>query len=180
MVMPFTRRHPMRLDGYDYSLEGAYFITIATFRHVRLFGDIIDGHIELNKLGRIALEQWKQLSSRFYPSEFTIYVIMPNHIHGVVLINTGARDEFHPEFDQIPPLRHYNNTNPTRITLGRIIRAYKASVTFRINAIRGSKGRPIWQPNYYDHIIRNEQEYADIAGYIEANPTKWTSDALNP
>ena len=172
------KRHSPRMNGYDYSLEGAYFVTIATFQRLYLFGKVDNGKIVLNSYGIIAYEQWNLLQQRFFPSIFPKFVIMPTHVHGIIHIVRGAGEEFVPASFGNPPQRPYDHPNIASGTLGIIVRAYKASVTYRINAIRGFTKPPIWQRNYYDHIIRNEQEYQSIWDYIETNPEMWMDDRL--
>ncbi|MFZ2095703.1 MAG: hypothetical protein WAV05_03610 [Anaerolineales bacterium] len=101
-------------------------------------------------------------------------------IHGIILIVSGAGEESRRVGVNNPPLRPYRTINVASGSLGAIVRAYKASVTVRINAMRGSSEPPIWQSNYYDHIIRNETEYEKIWSYIETNPIKWSDDRLFP
>lgn len=163
-------RRSMRMRGYDYSLEGAYFITISTYQRHNLFGKIVDGAVQLNPYGNIATYQWIRLCSRFYPSDFSIFVIMPNHVHGIIHIVRVAGEEFESAPSGIPPQRPYGHSHSTPSSLGIIVRAYKSAVAYRINAIRGSAQPSIWQRNYHDHIIRNENEFQQIKDYIEANP----------
>jgi REP-associated tyrosine transposase len=85
-----NNRHSIRFKGYDYSLEGAYFVTIATHRHECLFGKIVDGIIQLNDYGRLAFSEWTRLDKRFHPSDFSVVTIMPNHVHGIIRISRGA------------------------------------------------------------------------------------------
>jgi REP-associated tyrosine transposase len=168
------------MRGYDYSLEGAYFVTIATYQRLSLFGTADNGKIELNSYGKIAYEQWNRLQQRFYPSTFPIFAIMPNHIHGIIHIVRGAGEESQMNHVGNPPQRPYEHTQIAYGPLGVVVRAYKASVTYRINAMRGFTKPPIWQRNYHDHIIRNEQEYQSIWDYIETKPETWIDEPLNP
>jgi len=168
------------MKGFDYSLEGAYFITICSHQRCNLFGEVNNGAMQLNPYGIIASEQWIRLQKRFRQSNFENYVIMPNHIHGIICIVRGVGEEFEKFSPGNQPLRPYNIPYVTPGSLGAIVRAYKASVAFRINAIRGSAAPPVWQRNYHDHIIRNEQEYEAIWNYIDTNPANWVDDQLNP
>ena len=162
-------RRSIRIKGYDYSLAGAYFVTIATYQRVCLFGKVVNGVILLNPYGSIAFEQWTRLGKRFRLSNFSTFVIMPNHIHGIINIDMGAGEESLKSHDQISPLRP-SLPNVASGSLGAIVRAYKASVTYRINVMRGFTYPPVWQRNYYDHIICNEKDYENIWNYIETNP----------
>jgi putative transposase len=145
-----------------------------------LFGKVDNGKVVLNTYGKIAFEQWIRLQQRFRPSDFPKFVIMPNHIHGLIHIVRGAGEDFIPASFGIPPQRPYDYPQVESGSLGAIVRAYKASVTYRINAIRGFTNPPIWQRNYHDHIIRNDQEYKSIWDYIEMNADTWMDDQLYP
>jgi len=181
MSNPVQRyRHTNRLKGYDYTLAEAYFVTIVTYQHLCLFGEIINGEVKLNPHGKIAFEQWKRLEKRFPLSDFSAFVIMPNHLHGIIYLSKGAGEGTQKNHDQISHLRPYIKLHVIPGSLGAIVRAYKASVSFRINLIRGLIDPPIWQRNYYDHIIRNEKEYENIWKYIEANSQKWDEDRFHP
>lgn len=164
---------------YEYSLEGAYFITLVTYNRMCLFGTVVNGDIELNQSGRIAFDQWTRLEKRFHPSDFSKFIIMPNHVHGIIYIVRGAGEEFESGTSGIPPLRPYTIPNVAPGSLGAIVRAYKASVTFRINAMRGFTYPPVWQRNYYEQIIWNEKEFENIWKYIDANPERWNEDHLH-
>jgi putative transposase len=173
-------RCSIRMKGYDYSLAGAYFVTIATYQRVCLFGKVVNGVILLNPYGSIAFEQWTRLEKRFHLSDFSTFVVMPNHIHGIIYIVRGAGEESQMPHVQIPPLHSSIIPNVASGSLGAIVRAYKASVTYRINVMRGFTDPPVWQRNYYDHIIRNEKDYEAIWNYIETNPRNWIDDRFNP
>jgi putative transposase len=168
------------MKGYDYSLAGAYFITVATYQRSCIFGEVVNGEVKLNQYGSVAFKKWIRLENRFKHSDFPTFIIMPNHIHAIICIVRGAGVEFENKFSGILPLRPYRIPISAPGSLGAIVRAYKASVTYRINALRGKTEPPIWQRNYYDHIIRNEKEYEDIWKYMEANPINWADDQLTP
>jgi REP element-mobilizing transposase RayT len=188
------------MKGYDYTLPGAYFVTLCARWRDCIFGDVVDGQVGLTLAGQVARDQWLQLARRFPQADFPAFVIMPNHVHGIVIIHDaklrGAGEESdHPGGDH-PPLRPYDarphNVHPddghpdharphvVPGSLGAIVRAYNAAVTWRIHASDGYSQVPVWQRNYYDHIIRNETELQKIWDYIDTNPAKWTSDQLHP
>jgi len=176
---PQHYRNSIRLKDYDYSLEGAYFVTIVTFQRECLFGKIVNGVIKLNPSGRIAFEQWAFLGKRFPGSDFSTFAILPNHIHGIIFIAKNHGEE--SQITDAQNLSHGPNGIPklTSVSLGTIIRAYKAAVTFRVNAMRGITHPPVWQPNYYEEIITNQEDYENIWRYIDANPDRWSEDRLN-
>lgn len=176
-VRKIHQRNSTRLPGYDYSLAGAYFVTLVTYHRLPIFGEMEDGHMKLNEVGEIAKEEWfSSALHRFYihlaADEF---VIMPNHIHGIinreqsVTSATGAAT-LHPYKE------HNERSNVSPGSLGAIIRAYKSAVTYRANSIHNPFGSHVWQRNYYDHIIRDDMAYEKIRDYIKTNPENWSSD----
>jgi putative transposase len=170
-------RHSIRLKGYDYSSAGAYFVTICTWQHMCTLGEVVDDVMQLNPAGRIASEQWLRLDQRFLENGFPASVVMPNHVHGIVVIHGASRDTGVISYD------HSNGNNVPHViagSLGAIIRAYKASVSSRINALQGISAQSVWQHNYYDHIIRNEADLQRIENYILDNPARWAEDQLHP
>ena len=172
-------RRSIRLMGYDYSLEGTYFVTLATHQRRNLFGSIVNGEIELNPSGRIAFDQWQQLKKRFPRSDFSTFVIMPNHVYGIIYIKRCVGEDIHKLDIQVVTTPASVIPPVTPMSLSTIVRAYKASVTFRINAMRGFTDPPVWHSNYYEQIIRNENEFENIWKYIDANPERWDEDRLH-
>jgi len=172
-------RTSIRLKGYDYSLAGAYFITIVAFQREMLFGEIVNGEMRLNRRGEIVKEEWfasanirKEL--RLFPEEF---VVMPNHIHGIVWIieSEGAitANEIVVGATGQSPLH-----GPAKKSLSSFVVGFKSSVTKRIRDELHETG--IWQRNYFDRVIRNDRELDAIRKYIEINPQKWAEDNENP
>jgi putative transposase len=174
------RRRSIRLNGYDYTQPGAYFVTVVTYHRECLFGDVVDGQVRLNEEGEIAIDEWFRAANlrpyvKLFPEEF---VVMPNHIHGIIWI---VDMEIRRGAATLRPYKisKFQHANVPPKSLGAIVRAYKSAVTYHINAIRNSRGKPIWQRNYYEHIIRDQSELEDIAGYIFANPVHWADDPEN-
>lgn len=183
--MPFDRdkhhRRSIRLRGYDYAQPGAYFITICTFERAGLFGEVCDGEMRANAFGQVAAGEWQKTAAMRPRIRLDAFIVMPNHIHGIIVIEDavhrsvnraaapgfGERAEVHtprPESDSIPT----------------IVRLYKAATTKRINASRDLPGVPVWQRNYYERIVRDENEYHRICEYIANNPARWADDQENP
>ena len=155
-------RRSIRLKGYDYSQAGLYFITICCQNRICLFGKTNDGEMILNDAGYAAKKYWYEIPMHYPHIRLHEFVIMPNHVHGIV----GA--------ENIPPLRE--NIPP----LGNIVRGYKIGVTKWFQKNKNYQiGTKIWQRNYWEHIIRNENEYRRITQYIINNPKKWEQDKLN-
>lgn len=207
----FHNRKSIRLRKYDYAKEGLYFITLCTNHHECLFGEIENGVMRLNEFGQIAEKEW--VKSAFIRNEIEIdcFVIMPNHIHGIVFLNEHCRGDrpvaqndidepliFSP-FGNLPDVTGNITDNisdrgdqpvaptanaadlfrpkgPKSKSIGSFIAGYKSTVTLQINLMRKLPGFPVWQRNYYDHIIRNESSHKTIADYIQENPKRWGKD----
>lgn len=177
-------RRSIRLRDYDYFSGGAYFVTICTHERACLFGEIVDGEMRLNECGRIVDESWQQILHHFSGVDIDRYVIMPNHFHGIIItVGAGfphpdsmdARNQVVETWETgggTPPLR--------RATLGQVVGYFKYQSTKRINILRNNPGVPVLQRNYYERVIRNEQELAAIRQYIADNPAKWVEDENHP
>jgi putative transposase len=165
-----SNRQSHRLKDYDYSQPGAYFVTIATQNHRCIFGKISDSIVSLSSLGRIVQECWHRLPNHFPLIDVEPFIVMPNHVHGIITISEGGcRGTIYRA-----PTKYEKFGKPMIGSLPTIIRTYKAAVTRQSNNELGVKN--IWQRNYYDHIIRNEQEYTNIYDYIVSNPRNWDVD----
>ncbi|NOX38685.1 MAG: hypothetical protein GXO78_14235 [Calditrichaeota bacterium] len=170
-------RRSIRLKGYDYSQPGAYFITICTHDRQWLFGHIVNGKMKLNALGKIAHQCWLAIPDHFPRTRLDEFVIMPNHVHGIIWIvddpnrenvvvkNVGAKN--------VSPLR----PRGTSRTIGSIVRGFKIGVTKW--ARQHTNVYHVWQRNYYEHIIRNDNELNRIREYIINNPLIWARDNEN-
>jgi putative transposase len=165
-------RRSIRLKDYDYSQTGAYFVTVCTKDRGCLFGEIADGLMCLSPLGKIVQACWDDLPRHYPHVESDAFVIMPNHIHGIIVLGAGsiARAGFKPA-PTVTDKRH---------SLAEIMRAFKTFSSRRINERHNSPGTPVWQRNYYEHVIRNEDDLAEIREYITDNPLKWEVDGENP
>ena len=185
-------RRSIRLQGYDYTQPGAYFVTICTHGREMLFGQVVDGEMMLNDYGEIVREEWFRTAQvRPYVALFEDeFVVMPNHIHGIVWIvetddpvgatqrAVGAQRRCAPTTNVRPRGATPNNVPPR--SLGAIVRGFKSAVTRRINARRGTPGARVWQRNYWEHVIRDERALDAIRRYIAANPLRWHLDRYNP
>jgi REP element-mobilizing transposase RayT len=185
-------RRSIRLKGYDYSQEGAYYVTIVTWRRDFLFGDVVSKEMLLNKVGKIVEWEWLELPKRLSYIELGVHVVMPNHFHGILFIheNVGAtRLGQTISRSGAEPLQTVTSDGidgsplprgPKSASLGAIIAQFKSRVTKRIWKIPEFKETPIWQRNYYEHIIRDEMDLQNKADYIESNPLLWDEDDENP
>jgi putative transposase len=192
--MTHPDRRSIRLQGYDYSLAGAYFVTIVTQKRLPLFGQVQEGIALLTPPGEMVKQWWYQIENKFSRVHLDEFVIMPNHTHAIILLTpdlpegsirnnppVGAHLCVRP-LDVIDPKNQGGHTGPP---LPEIIQWFKTMTT---NAyIRGVKqfGWPsfpgqLWQRNYYDHIIRNESDLDNVREYILNNPMSWEQDQENP
>jgi REP element-mobilizing transposase RayT len=179
-------RRSIRLPGYDYTQPGAYFVTLVTCQREPLLAQIAAGEVHLTDIGLIAQEEWFRAAQlrptiRLEPDEF---VVMPNHVHGIIwivaesdgprLIPVGAQRRCAPT--------HPTNPNPQvkPDSLGAIVRAYKSAVTYRANLVNDIRGVPLWQRNYYEHILRSDADLDRVRAYIRSNPYQWDRDNENP
>jgi len=191
--MPYNpslhNRHSIRLQGYDYSQSGAYFITICTDKKKNYFGEIVNGDVKLNLEGQYAFHQWKMIPQRFGNVEVDEFIIMPNHIHGIIVIRSG-RGEGSDNKDLSGKQRLLSDPSPLQAhekiqlngtvpgSIGAIVQNFKSNISRKINALPKMQGVTIWQKNFYDHIIRDEEDYARIVEYIRNNPRDWEQDEL--
>lgn len=163
-------RQSYRYKGYDYASEGWYFITINVYDRKRLFGDIKNGEMFLNKLGEIVHEEWLKTTDIRKNVSLQEFVVMPDHFHALIDINFSMDQE-----NELGTFR-----SPSQ-TLGAIVRGFKGAVTKRIKlyCLENKEQFPllekVWQRNYYDRVIRDERELMAVKSYIENNPKNWSS-----
>lgn len=198
-------RRSIRLPEYDYTQAGAYYLTVCTHERECLFGDIVDGEMVLNPLGEIVHYEWLNTAIMRPYVEIDEFVVMPNHLHGVLVIHehdgfvdanddtgshsmvVGARGPV-PLRNDVPERKRQNNDNvdatteqfgrPVSQSIPTIIRSFKAVVTKRINVLRQTPRKPVWQRNYYEHVVRGGADLDRIRGYIANNPKKWADDIV--
>ena len=185
------QRRSIRLPGYDYAQAGAYFITLCTYNREWLFGEISDGEMRLNKMGQIVMGVWLETPAHFPHIELGEFVVMPNHIHGIIVINdsVGVRHAEplpNPAHDPVrarhavPPQGQLEQFGkPTVGAIPTIVRSFKSAITKRINEHRKTPGALVWQRNYWEHVIRDEKSLSQIAAYIANNPAQWELDSLH-
>ena len=192
-------RRSLRLREYDYSQSGAYFITVCTRNRECMLGYVSDGEMVLNDAGRIVAEEWMRSAGIRNEIELDAFVVMPNHVHGIIIINrTGDRPVARtseptpacgPKPKSVGTGNHCKGVwpyaptgtlrSPSR-TVGALVRAFKSACTIRINDMRDARGTSIWLRNYYEHVIRGEDDLIDIRQYILGNPVRWADDENNP
>ena len=177
-------RRSIRLKGHDYTQPGAYFVTICTRDRESLFGHVVNGEMRLNEAGEIARRCWGDIPSHFPHAALDAFVIMPNHVHGIVLVGAQfiAPDPRDGPIGRVP-------------VLGDIVRAYKATATRLVRrrddgaTNLGAMDKGVmnhaptgfgWQRGYYEHIVRTEGELMSIREYVMGNPARWDEDENNP
>ena len=160
-------RRSVRLKGYDYSQPGAYYVTVVTRDRKSWFGDVTGGEMRLNATGQLVVDAWNWIAKRYPYVKLDGYILMPNHLHGIIMIT---------ELDACPVKTSARSHKP----LGRLIGAFKTISTKRVNILHSTTGRVLWQRSFYDHVIRNERERDRVLEYIVHNPKSWDSDIENP
>ena len=191
----FSFRKSMRLRQFDYTRAGAYFVTICTRNWACLFGHIENDVMQLNEVGRVAHKLWEEIPTHFPQVELDTWVIMPNHVHGIVILgspgNGGAPPGSHSAGDifaaptAVSPSARGVSALPERSgprcrSIGAVVGSYKSAVTKEVRNFRRGSDGSIWHRNYFDHVIRNEVAMDGIRRYIEENPARWPKDPKNP
>jgi putative transposase len=179
------RRRSIRLKGWDYGSEGAYFITVCARNQLCVFGEVSQDRVRLNALDEVVRMTWMQTAVIHPDVVLDEFVVMPNHFHGIVFL---SRTACHVEraTPWVAPtsgaLRHSltKPIGPKGGSIGAIVGQFKSVVTKGWSAQGGFLQNPIWQRGYYDHIIRGERELDRVRQYIIDNPARWGQDKLNP
>ena len=177
------RHRAMRLHGYDYGQPGAYFVTICVQHRECLLGTITDGKMQLSEMGQFVIEYWERIPQHFPSVELDEYVIMPNHIHGIVAWGITEAISSYLVGARSPRPQENNKNHRSEVpspSLGRIMAYFKYQSTKRINQHRDRQGTRMWQRDYYDHIIRDDADLQRLRQYIQNNPMKWELDQLHP
>ena len=178
------RSDSIRLQTWNYSKPGWYFVTICTKHHQHFFGEIHRENFKPSNIGNIAKLFWQNIPKHFSFIELDYYVFMPNHCHGILINDDHSRDIASAEkaIESNVSTANYANRmseiSPKKYSLSSVIRSYKASVTKWCR----NNGYPefAWQPRFFERIIRNEKELYNIRKYIEQNPLKWEIEKNHP
>ena len=188
------QRKSIRLKGYDYSQAGLYFVTICIQDRECLLGDISNRKMHLNDAGKMVENEWLKLTNRFDNIKLHEFVVMPNHFHAILEIVRAtlvvAQNNMVIQNDVIQndvinlKMGQPQGIAPTK-TLGDIVGAFQSIVTVKyIRGVKNNNWHPfdgkLWQRNYWEHIIRNDNSYQTISDYIVNNPLKWSDDKFNP
>jgi putative transposase len=179
-------RRSIRLRGFDYARPGAYFVTICTQDRQCLFGEIRDGQAIVNEIGRMIQATWDEMPHHYPGVQIDAFVVMPNHIHGIVMLTDvgatpcGCPDSYHG------PDRSGQAQGPApTMSLSDVVHRFKSMTTsrYRHKVLQGTWPpfrHRLWQRNYYEHIIRDEDELNQIRTYISENPLRWELDENHP
>ena len=177
------RRKKLRLPFYNYFQSNQYFVTICTFQKECIFGSVGEGTVHLSPLGLLVEQEWLHMPERFPNIDVVPFIVMPNHIHEVVTISHDGNDPSHEISIDSESGRRYEmhkgraSSAPTKTgndaSLFNIIQTYKSVTTVSANRLDHTPGRKIWQRNYYEHVIRNEEDFLQIVSYIQGNVSKW-------
>ncbi len=197
-------RRSIRLKGYDYSAPGAYFITICAYEKQSFFGEIVDAGeklsavVRLSHTGRIVEEEWMNTEKIRNEIRIDDFVIMPNHIHGIVWITGQMVNQDGGEFyrgECYSPVRAIGDgfssgerhggqsitrsfVSPSK-TIGAMVRGFKSATARRLRDVSGNPEMKVWHRNYWDHVIRDDADMARIREYVHNNPARWELDSLN-
>lgn len=175
----YPKRKPIRLSNYDYSRAGVYFVTMVVQYRAQWLGRIQEERMNLSKIGNIVDNCWKEIPRHFANVELDQYIMMPNHVHGIITIHDVGAAHVRPDSGARIAGRIYasptDNGDRTKMLLSKIIHGFKSSAT----RIICRENRAIafgWQRSFHDRIIRNENELSKIRQYIWDNPRKWGED----
>jgi putative transposase len=183
------QRRSIRLRDFDYGAEGAYFVTICTHKRVCLFGYVDDEAMTLNHYGRIVWDEWEATAKLRPNLQLDRFVVMPNHVHGIIFItqkintsNESPNNDTEKPPDNVGAWRamplQRKFSQPIPHSLPTIVGAFKSAVTRKINRYRNTPGGIVWQRNYWERIIRKEEDLNWLRLYIATNPAQWKKDKL--
>jgi putative transposase len=172
-----SARRSIRLPGFDYSRAGMYFVTICSAQRRCLFGQIQKDESVLSQIGEVVKAHWLKIPCHFSNLEIEAFVVMPNHLHGILIIHSGQQNF---ESHDIPQKLMESFAKPVAGSIPTIIRSFKAAVTKCINDERLTAGAPIWQRGYFERVLRDGREFVNAKDYIIRNPLRWAFDEENP
>ncbi|PSN18160.1 transposase [filamentous cyanobacterium CCP5] len=175
-------RRSIRLKGFNYASEAFYFVTLCSYQRQCLFGTIIDGEVQLNEFGEIVAAEWMRTSDIRPNISLDEWVVMPNHIHGIISIRqtVSTPDATLSEAAQGCTSLQGGIAYRRPKLLSSLVSGFKLATTKQINIRRNAAGTPVWQRNYYERIMRDENALVRVQRYIQNNPSKWQEDRLRP
>ncbi|OGJ53845.1 hypothetical protein A2880_02985 [Candidatus Peribacteria bacterium RIFCSPHIGHO2_01_FULL_49_38] len=195
--VPKLHRQSVRMKDFDYAMDVRWFVTVCTHERRCTLGEIAEGEempeVKLSEVGKIVEECWLEIPDHFSNVMLDEFVIMPNHIHGLLeIIDTShisdTPDDNNPAtngrgvacYAPTGSEERFSAISSKPQSLGTIIRSFKSAVTKRINELHGKSDEPFWQRNFYEHGIRSDKSLEKIQNYIRENPLMWNEDEDNP
>jgi putative transposase len=176
-------RRSIRLAGYHYGAPGAYYVTLVVRQRACLLGGVRpEGVVSLSEMGQVVKAEWLALPGHFRWARLDQYVIMPNHLHGIIVITGRGEAPAPAALNDEPPLAGASPLRPAGTqpgSLGAIVQNFKSVSARRLNGLRNSVGASAWQRNYYEHVVRGPADLDRIRAYILNNPIRWAQDPLN-
>jgi putative transposase len=169
-------RRSIRIQGFDYSQPGPYFVTICAFHRLCILGRVENGSVRLSRIGEIAHTCWLEIPNHFPNVKVDAFIVMPNHMHGILVIEERARHAV-PLRDGAP-LEAFRQPVPASVPT--IVRSYKSVVSKRVRDSCGSRAIQVWQSNYFERVLRDGEEFSNASRYILENPMMWHLDKENP
>jgi putative transposase len=171
------RRRSIRLRGYDYAGPGSLFFTFCTADRFNYFGSVENGEMSENEIGDLAWAEWHRTLDLRPEIDCHAFVVMPNHVHGLISLNPNSRSTPMPPIDQ-PDAPFFARKRPR--SLSTMATGFKGAVTREMRQRTGDSHLEIWQRNYHERVVRDEREFDTILKYIEENPFWWDEDRFNP
>jgi REP element-mobilizing transposase RayT len=165
-------RRSIRIPDFDYSAPGWFYITICTYQREPLFSLVENGLVNVTAFGHLTELCWQAIPSHFNGVDVDAFVVMPNHLHGIIVIDDHQGTACHA-----PTTEAFGR--PVGASLATIIRPFKSAASKEINEVRETPGAPVWQRGFYERVIRSERELIRFRAYIEDNPSRWASDPEN-
>ncbi|GAB4506420.1 MAG: transposase [Anaerolineales bacterium] len=171
-------RRSIRLKGYDYSQGGAYAITVCIRNRECILGEVVGDRVALSALGTKAQELWLAIPGRFENVLLDEFIVMPNHVHGIIVIQGEVKTMVEPPEPALDaPI---SREQRRQMLIPKIVGYFKMNSAKAINLLRNTPGVPVWQRNYYERVIRTEEEWNILRQYIAGNPQRWHEDEENP
>jgi REP element-mobilizing transposase RayT len=164
------RRSSNRAPNFDYRSVGAYFVTVVTYNRECIFGAIKDGRLIPSLAGKTVAEEWARTPAKRSNFQIDEFVVMPNHLHGILIVTTELPRAPEQLTEAGPRLRSPSNS------VGAVVRGFKAATTTALNRMAGTPGMPLWQANYHDRILASDREIQSAREYIRRNPANWPDD----
>ena len=172
-------RRSIRLRGFDYRAKGAYSVTIVTSYRACLLGEVVDERVHLTTIGEVVEAGWRTIPEFSPHVRLDSFVVMPNHVHGLLVLEDNPRAKHSPEANA-SPLHRFRPKGTQGGSISAIVQTFKATTTRRVRSLPGLMGLRLWQRGFYDHVIRDDEELNRIRRYIEENPLRWALDKENP